>query len=365
MSRDASGENLESILASIRRSLSEQVTSVLEEEIVAPAELLPAADAPAADLDAPPVPASLSEQLAVTADARQPAAGTPGEAAAAIAAEPPPAAETTTAAASPARTPILSLVPVPAAALLAAPETLAAADPVAPAPSLAPAAGAGGAPSTVPAPVPPAAEVAPVEAPVAPPAAAPLAPGQKDPLWFLSQPTGSPPPEPKPARPPEPKPSRLGSVRGPLPPFFGSSAEEVVKVEMVPDRPVRSRVDAPLPLTPAAPFPPHLDPRLPPSAQPVDGLRTANGEALRAAHSAGSARTSAIFDPPPADAGTAGGDEAQPPQIQALEAMVADLLRPMLRRWLDENMPRLVSAALKAEAEVMSRRDSGRDPKKP
>jgi cell pole-organizing protein PopZ len=47
--------------------------------------------------------------------------------------------------------------------------------------------------------------------------------------------------------------------------------------------------------------------------------------------------------------------------MPAFETMVAELLRPMLRRWLDENMPRLVSAALKAEAEVMSRRD----PKKP
>jgi cell pole-organizing protein PopZ len=44
-------------------------------------------------------------------------------------------------------------------------------------------------------------------------------------------------------------------------------------------------------------------------------------------------------------------------QLQGLDAMVADLLRPMLRRWLDENMPRLVSAALKAEAENPPRRD--------
>jgi hypothetical protein len=363
MSRDSSGESLESILASIRRSLSEQVTSVLEEEPVPPAELLPAADVPAADLGAPPVPASLSERLAATPDAPQAAVIDPGEAAAAIPVEPLTAAQPTTAA-TPARTPILTFVPVPAAAPVAVPEATIAADPVV---ALAPsvdAAAAGVAPSVVSAPVPLAAEVAPVEAPVAAPAAAP-APGQKDPLWFLSQPTGSPPPEPKPARPPEPKPSRLGSVRGPLPPFFGSSAEEVVKVEMVADRPVRSGKDAAPPLPPASPFSSRLDPPLPPLAHPVDGLRTANGETLRAADSAGSARTSAIFDPPPADPATAGGGEAQPPQIQALEAMVADLLRPMLRRWLDENMPRLVSAALKAEAEVMSRRHSGRDPKKP
>jgi cell pole-organizing protein PopZ len=46
------------------------------------------------------------------------------------------------------------------------------------------------------------------------------------------------------------------------------------------------------------------------------------------------------------------------PQSHALEVMVAELLRPMLRRWLDENMPRLVSAALKAELALMAERES-------
>jgi cell pole-organizing protein PopZ len=32
----------------------------------------------------------------------------------------------------------------------------------------------------------------------------------------------------------------------------------------------------------------------------------------------------------------------------------------MLRRWLDENMPRLVSAALRAEAALLSERDSSK-----
>jgi hypothetical protein len=151
-------------------------------------------------------------------------------------------------------------------------------------------------------------------------------------------------------------------VRGPLPPFFGSSAE-VVK-EAGPEPPVLSGREAQL-LTPSSP-PAHPSPA---PVQPLDGLRALNGEARgldtapRIADGAGPARASSIFGPPPAHAG--GGGEAAPPQIQALEAMVAELLRPMLRRWLDENMPRLVSAALKAEAELMSRRDSGRDPKKP
>jgi cell pole-organizing protein PopZ len=64
---------------------------------------------------------------------------------------------------------------------------------------------------------------------------------------------------------------------------------------------------------------------------------------------------------PAANPPTTNPQAANPSQLQGLDAMVADLLRPMLRRWLDENMPRLVSAALKAEAETVSRRD----PKKP
>jgi hypothetical protein len=44
--------------------------------------------------------------------------------------------------------------------------------------------------------------------------------------------------------------------------------------------------------------------------------------------------------------------------VHALEAMVAELLRPMLQRWLEENMPRLVSAALRDEAVRMAARDS-------
>jgi cell pole-organizing protein PopZ len=82
-----------------------------------------------------------------------------------------------------------------------------------------------------------------------------------------------------------------------------------------------------------------------------------------ASESAPVGRANAPLAQPAADgpAAPAGGQT----QLQGLEGMVAELLRPMLRRWLDENMPRLVSAALKAEAELMSKRDSGRDPKKP
>jgi hypothetical protein len=381
MSKDSSGESLEAILASIRRSLAEQATTVLEEEGGASAEPLPSG-APPADLDAPPIPGSISLQLAATLDAVRSTStdvsGGPGAEAGPVP-DPGPAAIDVAPAATPARTPVLTLVtsspppataPDPAAAATAATPTGTSA--------VSPAA-VGQAPSSAPAVV-PRAELAPApDAAAADPArkvSGEPAPGQADPLWFLGQ--GSEPaggaavgsgpaagaplplaPQPKPVGAPEPRSPPLGAGRGPLPPFFGSSAAGVVKVEMVPDRSVRSS---------AAPSPPYAaPPELSVAAHQLDGMHTANGEPLRGLHvpprtpdSAGGMRAaSSIFGPPPADGRAGPVGDAHPPQIQALEAMVAELLRPMLRRWLDENMPRLVSAAL--QAELMARRD----PKKP
>jgi cell pole-organizing protein PopZ len=318
MSRDSSGENLESILASIRRSLAEQATSVLDDEIAVPAASHLLAD-DSADPDVPPLPASLSQHLAGTPDTRQASwkgistnAGGPS----APDEDPLPA-------------PIVTAVNVAQAVTALA-----------------------------------SGEAARLEESLDAAAEA----DQKDPLWFLSQEpelkgaaaaaktildrAGAPPPpamEAKPAL--DPKPSRLGAVRGPLPPFFGSPAAGVVKVAFVPDPPARQGTEVP-PAPPAA------------SVAPPPFDRTTSGEAprgldapQRAADSASSTRASSIFGPAPG-----GPADLATPQIQALEAMVAELLRPMLRRWLDENMPRLVSAALKAEAELMARRDPARDP---
>jgi uncharacterized protein len=174
-----------------------------------------------------------------------------------------------------------------------------------------------------------------------------------DPLWFLGG-RG----QVKPATPAAtadakaPGPAKAGVVRGPLPPFFGSSAEaqktEVVLVQ------------------PPAPSPGVLLPPVPPPAKAVvhehgNGLDTAaplpppapspiGAEPLR------NGRANALFaaDGKPAP----GGDT---PHVNTLEAMVAEMLRPMLQRWLDENMPRLISAALKDEVSRLS----ARDPKKP
>jgi uncharacterized protein len=187
------------------------------------------------------------------------------------------------------------------------------------------------------------------------------APAGKDPLWFLgNQGDAMPGTPPEAAGDGQPSSGATAAVRaevvlGPLPPFFGSSAE-VPKVEAVPVLHVSTDTSgspaAPSPSTPVArafdgevPRFATVDstPRSPsgPGATPRDGL--SNGE------------VHPRLGPATADSrSTQANGEGQ---VRGLEAMVAELLRPMLRHWLDENMPRLVSAALKAEAELISKRD--------
>jgi cell pole-organizing protein PopZ len=196
----------------------------------------------------------------------------------------------------------------------------------------------------------------------APPAPAPSPP--KDMLWFLSgrsrqaAPESAPPapveaqgPAPPASQPAPARSARPGVVRGPLPPFFGSSAEaqkaEVVLVQpSSAPGPAVMLAPAPQPAKAAAngqagPAPgPAVGPAggpVPPGGHASDGLR--NGAA------------SALFGR------VAAGPESATPHTHALEAMVAEMLRPMLQRWLDENMPRLVATALQDEAVRMAARD--------
>jgi cell pole-organizing protein PopZ len=48
--------------------------------------------------------------------------------------------------------------------------------------------------------------------------------------------------------------------------------------------------------------------------------------------------------------------------VRSLEDTVADLLRPMLRDWLDANMPRIVEKALRVELAEGAKRPSSSDP---
>jgi uncharacterized protein len=298
---DSAGESLESILASIRKSLAEQSTDALSEK--APA---------AAEAEARPRRPGLTQRLAGTPpDPRSAAAG----------------------AVSDDLSDLLEGPPAPARRQTDAP------GPGAAGPGRAPAA-----------------------EPTEPTAAD--AGGEKDPLWFLTRREEPDPPPPaaseKTAETVEPALTRPEVFRASLPPFFGSSAPAATPPAPTPDPPARNAPAAmpqPSPVTASA-------------VKAADPALAHEVTLVAAAAEQAAARLPAAAPSPVPNGKAAPADEAlQLPSAlldtahnRALEAMVLDLLKPMLRQWLDENMPRLVAEALDDEVKRVRKRgvDAGK-----
>ena len=65
---------------------------------------------------------------------------------------------------------------------------------------------------------------------------------------------------------------------------------------------------------------------------------------------------SSAADASVSDAFTRLGSTLMPTKPQTLEGLMRDMLRPMLRAWLDDNLPSLVERLVQAEIERISRR---------
>jgi cell pole-organizing protein PopZ len=101
------------------------------------------------------------------------------------------------------------------------------------------------------------------------------------------------------------------------------------------------------------------DGRIEPAAPNLgDGRQQSEGPSLRVTEASGESEplsvAAAVSAPEPLDPITgepATGVEPQPPlgTDRALETLVREMLRPMLQRWLDENLPVLVEEAVRAE----------------
>ncbi len=293
---DPAGGSLESILASIRKSLTEQSTDALSETAAAPADQ---------DKDTRPPRKGLTQRLAGAT-----AAASSGDAA--------PAVDDLS--------DLLEGQPNQAA------------------------------PATV---------AAPASAPPRPDPA-PAAAGEQDPLWFLTRrdepasDAGSPPltaaaePQAAAAAQPsaEPKLTRPEVLRASMPPFFGSSAEAAAST---PPPPEAAAQPATKPQLARAGLPAADGQKAPVSA---DAAMAHEVALLAAAAEAAATRPQAApqsalngTSPPGPGAGAnaiLAGDTAH---NRALEVMVLDLLKPMLRQWLDENMPRMVAEALSEEVQ--------------
>lgn len=175
-------------------------------------------------------------------------------------------------------------------------------------------------------------------------------PAPEDPLWFLSRREESKPAggqsllgldrDTGAAAPPtEPSLTRPEVLRASMPPFFGSSdstvtpppAEAPAVPSGQPERPAPSKAAAAHAATP---------PQAPEIEREVSLVAAAAESATRRSASPGASGPNGAAGAVPGDAASNG----------ALEAVVMELLKPMLRQWLDENMPRLVAHAISDEA---------------
>lgn len=174
-----------------------------------------------------------------------------------------------------------------------------------------------------------------------PAVAQPVAAG-KDPLWFLTR------KEPEPAAPgagaapgaadalPLTQPEVL---RAALPPFFGASAQGP-QVETMPT--------ASGPAAASQPLGAGVQPAARASVERDLGRVLDPAIAREVSLVAAAAETAGrpVAPGAPLARPAAGGEVPH-----ALESMVLELLKPMMRQWLDQNMPRLVAAALKDQAD--------------
>ncbi|MBX9588005.1 MAG: DUF2497 domain-containing protein [Hyphomonadaceae bacterium] len=291
---DPAGGSLESILASIRKSLSEQSTDMLSEASVRLADQ---------DKDARPVRKhGLTQRLAgTTAEASSVPAEQPGD-------------------------DLSDLLEGPAGS-------------------------AGGA----------------FEAAPGPATAPETASAETDPLWFLTrreeavreaerspqEAAAQPNTGAKEASAAEPKLTRPEVLRASMPPFFGSSAE-VAKPASAPVAPAAQAANSPPAARPPSPAPSAMQPGADAAIAREVSLVAAAAEAAAARpvqpqpQPALNGKGPAAASPP---AAAAAPPPAHTPHNQALEAMVLDLLKPMLRQWLDQNMSRLVAEALSEEVQ--------------
>lgn len=297
---DAASGSLESILASIRKSLSEQSVEASSDVPPAPAE---------AAKDAAGRKGGLAQRLAGTSsDAGPTANGRAGD-------------------------DLADLLEEPAAGAPA------------PAKSAAAAATANAAPT------------APGSAAPAPAASTAQSLPEEDPLWFLTRRDESAAAEaPLPAE-AAGQSSKGGTaqvaeailtrpevVRATMPPFFGSTTEAIKSEASAQEASVAIR--QPPPRAAEAASAPPSTPK-PPGNSPL--LMNRGVDAARAGPQpvAGHALSNGKITEPGEVAGAAEDDN---PQTRALEAAVLELLKPMLSQWLDRNMPRLLAEALKDEA---------------
>jgi len=194
----------------------------------------------------------------------------------------------------------------------------------------------------------------------------------KDPLWFLTRPQGADEPNAagsgngaaSSAKAPEPaspavealKLSRPETLRPSLPPLFGADAARAAKLRAsdavkpgdAPDVRPKAQEAAP----PAAKAAEAAPEKSAPAAQPA--VDTVAPVAAAAPTPAPSAEAKSGYErsetpAPPGDAAAVTPAPADGKPSKALEQMIAQLLEPVLRSWLEQNLPAMIEKVIREE----------------
>jgi uncharacterized protein len=239
-----------------------------------------------------------------------------------------------------------------------------------------------------PAPPPPAAKpekpaaAAPAPAPAAKPATADIPPSKIPAAVAAAAKAVAPPPPPPPAPPPPAPAPAASNNQDDIDALLAGLDETTTPEEVRPPQPdievfeLTDEMAVPTPPPPPAPPPPAPKAMKAPEpafqkVEPDDDLEFAETAASRAMH-----RPPAYDPPPPASPPPAAPSQAILSQstvsavesafntlantvlsnnARTLEDLVKEMLRPMLKSWLDDNLPGLVERIVKAEIERVSR----------
>jgi hypothetical protein len=146
-----------------------------------------------------------------------------------------------------------------------------------------------------------------------------------------AKPPGAKPPEAKPAEPTKPADAKPAEPPKPPPPPLPAAEDDVLELTEV-----------------AKEEPPQAQPAAVVAPQPDEGLMSANSATAAAAAFASLADAGGekpMTQPLPLGDGT-----------RTIEDVVRELLRPMLKSWLDENLPTMVERLVRSEIERVARR---------
>jgi hypothetical protein len=155
--------------------------------------------------------------------------------------------------------------------------------------------------------------------------------------------------EAPPVHAPEPEPAPVVHAPAPEPEPVAAEQDDVLELtQIAPEpetRPLETHGDIEVHPSAAAPAPPPVAPAPAPPLAPV-----AEDEPLMS-HSTATSAASAF--------GQLAQTVAMPKQGQLLEDVVRELLRPLLKDWLDHNLPAIVQAKVEEEVERIARRRLG------